>query len=46
MIKVAAFDWNCPQHIPLGYSEAEVKEMIEPLKARIQELEGLGDGEK
>lgn len=38
-IKVEAFDWNCPQHIPIRYSEAEVAEMIDPLTTRIQELE-------
>ena len=39
LIKVEAFDWNCPQHIPIRYSEAEVAKIIEPLQARIQELE-------
>ncbi|MDJ0799644.1 MAG: pyridoxamine 5'-phosphate oxidase family protein [Calothrix sp. MO_167.B12] len=39
LIKVEAFDWNCPQHIPIRYSETEVSEMIAPLTARIQELE-------
>ncbi len=38
-IQVEAFDWNCPQHIPIRYSEAEVAEMISPLTTRIQELE-------
>jgi uncharacterized protein len=36
---VQAIDWNCPQHIPLKYSEAEVAAKIAPLEARIQELE-------
>ena len=39
LIQVEAFDWNCPQHIPIRYSEAEVAEMISPLTTRIQELE-------
>ncbi|MDJ0620534.1 MAG: pyridoxamine 5'-phosphate oxidase family protein [Calothrix sp. MO_192.B10] len=39
LIKVEAFDWNCPQHIPIRYSETEVNEMMAPLTARIQELE-------
>ncbi len=39
LIKVEAFDWNCPQHIPIRYSEAEVAQMTEPFLARIQELE-------
>jgi predicted pyridoxine 5'-phosphate oxidase superfamily flavin-nucleotide-binding protein len=32
---VEAWNWNCPQHIPIRYSEAEVT----ALKARIVELE-------
>ncbi|NJK38105.1 MAG: pyridoxamine 5'-phosphate oxidase family protein [Oscillatoriales cyanobacterium RM1_1_9] len=39
IITVEAWDWNCPQHIPIRYSEAEVEAMITPLQARIQELE-------
>ena len=39
LIKVEAFDWNCPQHIPIRYSEAEVAQIKAPLEARIQELE-------
>ncbi|WP_013320436.1 pyridoxamine 5'-phosphate oxidase family protein [Gloeothece verrucosa] len=39
LIKMEALDWNCPQHIPIRYSEAEVQEMIAPLAARIRELE-------
>lgn len=37
LFEVEAWNWNCPQHIPLRYSEAEV----ESLKARITELEQL-----
>ena len=39
IIQVEAWDWNCPQHIPIRYSEAEVAQMKAPLEARIQELE-------
>ena len=39
LIKIEAFDWNCPQHIPLRYSEAEVAQIKAPLEARIQQLE-------
>jgi len=39
LITVEAWDWNCPQHIPKKYSEAQVAEMMAPLEARIQELE-------
>ena len=39
IIKVEAWDWNCPQHIPHKYSEAEVSQMLAPLQTRITELE-------
>jgi uncharacterized protein len=39
IITIEAMSWNCPQHIPLKYSETEVKTQTEPLKARIKELE-------
>jgi predicted pyridoxine 5'-phosphate oxidase superfamily flavin-nucleotide-binding protein len=37
LFQVEAWNWNCPQHIPVRYSELEV----EALKTRIQELEQL-----
>lgn len=39
LITIEAMSWNCPQHIPLKYSEAEVAAKIAPLEARIKELE-------
>ena len=39
IIKVEAFDWNCPQHITPRLTEAEVIEAIKPLHQRIAELE-------
>ena len=40
LFHIEAWDWNCPQHIPRRYAEAEVAS----LHARIAELEGrLGD---
>ena len=39
IIKVAAFDWNCPKYITPRYAIAEVEEMIAPLKRRLAELE-------
>ena len=39
LIHVEAWDWNCPQHIPLRYSEAEVNAMVTPLQNRILQLE-------
>lgn len=39
LFQVEAISENCPQHIPIRYSEAEVAAMIAPLQARIAELE-------
>ncbi|MEM8505048.1 MAG: pyridoxamine 5'-phosphate oxidase family protein [Cyanobacteria bacterium P01_D01_bin.1] len=43
LFEIDAFSENCPQHIPVRYSEAEVHETIEaitsPLRARIAQLE-------
>ncbi|MEO1145016.1 MAG: pyridoxamine 5'-phosphate oxidase family protein [Cyanobacteria bacterium J06638_22] len=39
LIQVEAWDWNCPQHIPLKFSEEQVAAMMAPLQARIQALE-------
>jgi len=39
VLNVEAFDWNCPQHITPRFTEEEVSDLIEPLTARIAELE-------
>ncbi|WP_017326073.1 pyridoxamine 5'-phosphate oxidase family protein [Synechococcus sp. PCC 7336] len=39
LIHVEALDWNCPQHIPLKYSERDVACKLAPLQQRIAELE-------
>jgi predicted pyridoxine 5'-phosphate oxidase superfamily flavin-nucleotide-binding protein len=39
LIQVVGFDWNCPQYITPRYTEAEIEEIVAPLKARIAELE-------
>jgi predicted pyridoxine 5'-phosphate oxidase superfamily flavin-nucleotide-binding protein len=39
LIDVASFDWNCPKYITPRYTADEVRELVEPLKARISELE-------
>lgn len=39
LFHVEAISENCPQHIPIRYSEAEVESMVAPLHARIAELE-------
>jgi predicted pyridoxine 5'-phosphate oxidase superfamily flavin-nucleotide-binding protein len=39
LIRVEAFDWNCPQHITPRFTLAEVEEATAPLRRRIAELE-------
>lgn len=39
LFHVEATSENCPQHIPIRYSETEVGAMMAPLQARIAELE-------
>jgi len=38
LITVAAYDWNCPQHITRRFTEAEIEERIAPLHAEIARL--------
>ncbi|HEY9213192.1 MAG TPA: pyridoxamine 5'-phosphate oxidase family protein [Ancylobacter sp.] len=38
-ITVEAFDWNCPQHITPRFSQAELTELLAPIKARLAFLE-------
>jgi uncharacterized protein len=37
VFEIEGWDWNCPQHIPIRYSQAEV----EAMQTRISELEKL-----
>jgi predicted pyridoxine 5'-phosphate oxidase superfamily flavin-nucleotide-binding protein len=39
LFHVEATSENCPQHIPMRYSETEVEAMLAPLRQRIGELE-------
>jgi predicted pyridoxine 5'-phosphate oxidase superfamily flavin-nucleotide-binding protein len=39
VIEVAAFDWNCPQHITPRFTEAQVSAAVRPLHERIATLE-------
>jgi len=39
VLEIAAWDVNCPQHITPRFTEAEVAELMAPLKQRIAELE-------
>jgi predicted pyridoxine 5'-phosphate oxidase superfamily flavin-nucleotide-binding protein len=41
LIDVIAFDWNCPKYITPRFAADEVQAMVEPLRARIAELEDL-----
>lgn len=43
VVRVAAFDWNCPQHIVPRFTEAEVGAMAAPLLARLREAEAERD---
>ena len=39
LIRVEAFDWNCPRHITPRFTLAEVEAATAPLRQRIAELE-------
>jgi len=39
LLHLAAFDWNCPQHITPRFSEAELAPALAPLRARLEALE-------
>jgi predicted pyridoxine 5'-phosphate oxidase superfamily flavin-nucleotide-binding protein len=39
LIHIAAFDWNCPQHITPRYTEDELAKMLEPMRRRLEDLE-------
>jgi predicted pyridoxine 5'-phosphate oxidase superfamily flavin-nucleotide-binding protein len=39
VIRVEAFDWNCPRHITPRFTEAQIKEALAPFERRMQELE-------
>ena len=39
VIKISAFDWNCPQHITPRYNESELSGLINPLEKQVKALE-------
>ncbi len=41
VVKVAGFDWNCPQHITPRFTLEEVERSTRPLRERVAELERL-----
>jgi predicted pyridoxine 5'-phosphate oxidase superfamily flavin-nucleotide-binding protein len=45
LIRIEAYDWNCPQHITQRFTMAEIEEATAPLRRRIAELEGMLKGQ-
>jgi hypothetical protein len=39
LVRVAGFDWNCPQHITPRFTLAEIEQAVTPLRERVAELE-------
>jgi predicted pyridoxine 5'-phosphate oxidase superfamily flavin-nucleotide-binding protein len=39
VIKIAAYDWNCPQHITPRFTQSEIESVMGSLKARLADLE-------
>jgi uncharacterized protein len=39
IIHLAAFDWNCPQHITPRFSEAELAPALAPIRERLEAVE-------
>ena len=39
LLRLEAFDWNCPQHITPRFTEAEIDEATKPLRERLAQLE-------
>jgi uncharacterized protein len=38
VVTLAAFDWNCPQHITPRYTAEELKDVVAPLVAELEQL--------
>lgn len=38
-LHLAAFDWNCPQHITPRFTEREIADAFQPLRQRLAQLE-------
>jgi predicted pyridoxine 5'-phosphate oxidase superfamily flavin-nucleotide-binding protein len=39
VIRVEAFDWNCPQHITPRFTAEQIQEALAPFEIRLEELE-------
>lgn len=41
VMTIEAVDWNCPQHITPRFTQAEIDELVAPLRNRMTELEAM-----
>lgn len=41
IVRIEAFDWNCPKYITPRFTEADVAKVVGPLQERIARLEAL-----
>ncbi len=39
VIRIEAFDWNCPQHIIPRFTEEQIREALKPLERQMKKLE-------
>jgi predicted pyridoxine 5'-phosphate oxidase superfamily flavin-nucleotide-binding protein len=39
VIRVEAFDWNCPQHITPRFTEEQIRQALAPFERRLEKLE-------
>ncbi|SRR6266851_9999977 len=39
VVRIDAFDWNCPQHITPRFTEEQIQEALAPVERQMQELE-------
>lgn len=39
VIRIEAFDWNCPQYITPRFTEEQIREALAPFERRVEELE-------
>ena len=39
LLHIAAYDWNCPQHITPRYTLEEIEQAVKPLREKIVELQ-------
>jgi predicted pyridoxine 5'-phosphate oxidase superfamily flavin-nucleotide-binding protein len=39
LLRLVAFDWNCPQHITPRFTQAQIADVLAPLRERLMALE-------